>query len=68
MDKSGEAMEIRYKDLSSNDSLDLRGWTPSLMRQMCILSGCDYAASIQGIGLKTAHKLLKQHRTIENVG
>jgi exonuclease-1 len=67
MDKFGEAIEICYKDLSSNESLDFTGWTPSLVRQMCILSGCDYIASIQGIGLKTAYKLLKQHRTVENV-
>ena len=68
MDKFGDAIEVCYKSLSSNDSLDLTGWTHSLVRHMCILSGCDYITSIQGIGLKTAYKLLKQHRTVENVG
>lgn len=67
MDKFGNGVEVRYKSLSSNESLDLNGWTHTLVRQMCILSGCDYVTSIQGIGLKTAYKLLKQHRTVENV-
>jgi exonuclease-1 len=68
MDKFGDAIEVRYRSLSSNESLDLTGWTISLVRHMCILSGCDYITSIQGIGLKKAHKLLKQHRTVEKVG
>jgi exonuclease-1 len=68
MDKFGKATEICYTRLSSNQTLDLNGWSHQLIRQMCILSGCDYINSIQGIGLKTAHKLLKQHRTAENVG
>jgi len=32
-----------------------------------MLSGCDYLPSIQGLGLKTAHKLLRKHKTIEGV-
>lgn len=31
---------------------------------ICILSGCDYAASIRGVGLATAHRLLREHRTV----
>ncbi|KAI0989895.1 hypothetical protein GJ496_006553 [Pomphorhynchus laevis] len=34
---------------------------------MCILLGCDYCSSIKGIGPKTAHKLIKEHKSIENV-
>jgi exonuclease-1 len=32
-----------------------------------MLSGCDYLDSIPGIGLKTAHKLLRRHKTVEKV-
>lgn len=32
-----------------------------------MLSGCDYLPSIQGLGLKTAHKLLRKHKTVEGV-
>lgn len=36
---------------------------------MClqILSGCDYLPSIQGLGLRTAHKLLRKYKTVEKV-
>jgi hypothetical protein len=45
----------------------LLGWSDVQFRAMAILSGCDYLASIAGIGLKTAWTLLKKHRTVENV-
>jgi 5'-3' exonuclease len=32
-----------------------------------ILAGCDYLDSIPGIGIKTAHKLLRKHKTVEKV-
>lgn len=32
-----------------------------------MLSGCDYLPSIQGLGLKTSHKLLRKHKTVEGV-
>ncbi|KAK3441394.1 hypothetical protein EUGRSUZ_B01336, partial [Eucalyptus grandis] len=34
---------------------------------LCILSGCDYCESIQGIGGLTALKLIRQHGSIENI-
>jgi 5'-3' exonuclease len=36
-------------------------------RHMCILSGCDYAGSISGLGVKKAHALLKKYKDIEKV-
>lgn len=30
-----------------------------------ILAGCDYLDSIPGIGIKTAHKLLRKHKSVE---
>ena len=32
-----------------------------------MLSGCDYLPSISGIGLKTAHRLLRRLKTVEKV-
>ena len=32
-----------------------------------MLSGCDYIPSITGLGLKTAHSLLRKHKTVEKV-
>lgn len=34
---------------------------------MAILSGCDYLESIQGVGLKTAYRLLRKYKTAEKV-
>jgi len=34
---------------------------------MCVLAGCDYLPSLPGLGIKTAFKLVKSYRTIDNV-
>ena len=34
---------------------------------MCILCGCDYCDTIDGVGPITAFKLIKEHKTIEEV-
>jgi flap endonuclease-1 len=34
---------------------------------ICILCGCDYADSIEGIGPIKAHKLIQEHKNIEGV-
>mmetsp|Transcript_13560 Transcript_13560/g.1210 ORF Transcript_13560/g.1210 Transcript_13560/m.1210 type:complete len:81 (+) Transcript_13560:706-948(+) len=34
---------------------------------MCILCGCDYTCTIEGIGPVTAYKLIKEHKNIEKV-
>ena len=40
-------------------------WESSLFTDMCILSGCDYLAGFPGVGLKTAHGALREHRSLE---
>lgn len=34
---------------------------------IAIMSGCDYLQGLEGVGIKTAYKLLKEHGTPENV-
>ena len=34
---------------------------------LCILCGCDYTPTVDGIGPVTAFKLIKTHSTLENV-
>jgi exonuclease-1 len=68
LDKNGSAVLIRLTDrLTSVTDLNMRDWTLREFRRMCILSGCDYLPNIPGIGLRTAHKLLKRCKTIERV-
>lgn len=68
LDNNGNAVLIRLiENLTSVTDLQMRDWTLNDFRRMCILSGCDYLKNIAGIGLKTAHKLLKRCKTIEKV-
>ncbi|XP_028279399.1 exonuclease 1 [Parambassis ranga] len=58
MDKQGNGLEIDQNHLGRCRSLgDV--FTEDKFRYMCILSGCDYLASLHGIGLGKACKLLK---------
>jgi flap endonuclease-1 len=34
---------------------------------LCILMGCDYCDSIKGVGPKTALKMIREHKTMENL-
>uniref|UniRef100_A0A8C9TAV6 Exonuclease 1 n=1 Tax=Scleropages formosus TaxID=113540 RepID=A0A8C9TAV6_SCLFO len=58
MDKLGNGLEIDQKHLGRCRSLG-DAFTEDKFRYMCILSGCDYLASLYGIGLGKACKLLK---------
>lgn len=67
MNASGHGVMIRRQNLENATEIDMRGWNMTKIRHMCILSGCDYLPSLPGIGLKIAHKLLKNYRTIDGV-
>lgn len=38
-----------------------------MFTSMCILCGCDYVDSIKGVGVKKAHALMRENKTIENI-
>ncbi len=52
---------------SDPNSISLYGWSDTQFRAMAILSGCDYLASIPGVGLKTANNLLRKWKSAEQV-
>ncbi|NXJ09868.1 EXO1 Exonuclease, partial [Odontophorus gujanensis] len=58
IDKFGNGLEIDQSRLGNCKQLG-NIFTEEKFRYMCILSGCDYLASIHGIGLAKACKLLK---------
>ena len=64
---SATMTSISKSDFGANADLSLVGWSDVQFRAMAILSGCDYLASIPGIGLKTAWALMRKHKTVENV-
>jgi exonuclease-1 len=59
MDSTGHGVRIRLHRLS--EVKPIADFTKHHFRHMCILAGCDYLASIPGLGLFTACKLLKRN-------
>ncbi|RUS29376.1 PIN domain-like protein, partial [Jimgerdemannia flammicorona] len=67
MNSYGDCIEFRRDRLEAVTEVNFRGATDKFLREMCILSGCDYLPSIKGMGLKKAYKNLKELRTVEKV-
>ena len=67
LDQYGDCVEINRKDFTACREISLVGWTDEEFRRMAILSGCDYLASINKMGLKTAYRLVRKHKTIEKI-
>ncbi|KAI1325552.1 hypothetical protein F5Y16DRAFT_260729 [Xylariaceae sp. FL0255] len=67
LDQYGQCVEINRRDFGACREVSLVGWSDVLFRHMAILSGCDYLNSIPGFGLKTAHRMLRKHKTAERV-
>ena len=67
MDANGSGFLINLKNLPKLACLRMEGFTEKKFREMCILSGCDYLQSVKGMGLITAHKLLRKHSTVRKV-
>lgn len=40
-------------------------WEDGLFASLCILAGCDYLPSFPGVGVATAHKMLRSSRSID---
>ncbi|KAJ2623522.1 hypothetical protein GGI26_002361 [Coemansia sp. RSA 1358] len=55
LDKFGAASIFDRSRMHRARAVDIAGWDNRRLRQMCILSGCDYAASVAGVGLKKAY-------------
>jgi exonuclease 1 len=67
MDEHGQCIEISRKDFCLVRNVSLTGWSDVEFRHMAILSGCDYLPGVKGMGLKTAHRMIRQHKTPERV-
>ncbi|GLJ40054.1 hypothetical protein SUGI_0820140 [Cryptomeria japonica] len=67
MDKYGNGVEFQYAELARNKDLSFTSFTKEMVLEMCILSGCDYLQSLQGMGLKRAHGLIKRFKSHEKI-
>ncbi|CAG9462848.1 unnamed protein product [Pedinophyceae sp. YPF-701] len=63
MDKAGGVQAIAFEDLENCKGLDLKGFSPEMFMQMCVLFGCDFLPSGKGVGPKTAHAAMKKTRS-----
>ena len=59
MDHAGNGILIEQKRLNEVMDIQSEHFTFDKFRYMCILSGCDYLASLSGIGLVKANKVFK---------
>lgn len=67
LDQYGDCIEISRADFTACREISLVGWSDAEFRRMAILSGCDYLASINRMGLKSAYRLVRKHKTIEKI-
>lgn len=59
MDHSGNGILIEKSRLNEVTEIQNGHYVFDKFRFMCILSGCDYLASLSGIGLARANKVFK---------
>tara|TARA_R110002003_G_scaffold28_11_gene1599 strand:+ start:2068 stop:4038 length:1971 start_codon:yes stop_codon:yes gene_type:complete len=67
LDKYGDCVEINRNYFTACREVSLVGWSDADFRRMAILSGCDYLPGIGGLGLKTAHRMLRKHKTVDRL-
>ncbi|KAM3488290.1 hypothetical protein MY3957_008402 [Beauveria namnaoensis] len=67
LDQYGNCIEINRRDFGACREVSLTGWSDTEFRRMAIMSGCDYLAGLPGVGLKTAHRLMRKSKTPERV-
>ncbi|EEQ35530.1 Rad2 nuclease [Microsporum canis] len=67
LDKNGDCIEINRGDFAACRDISLIGWTDENFRHMCILSGCDYLTNIPRMGLKTAYRSIRKHKSVDRV-
>ncbi|KXT09428.1 hypothetical protein AC579_2523 [Pseudocercospora musae] len=67
LDQYGECVMINRADFTSCREISLVGWSDREFRMMAMLSGCDYLPGIDKMGLKTAYRLVRKHKTLDRV-
>ncbi|QIX00588.1 hypothetical protein AMS68_006105 [Peltaster fructicola] len=67
LDQYGGCVMIRRQDFTLCREISLINWSDKEFRMMAMLSGCDYLAGIDGLGLKTAYRLVRKYKTIEQI-
>jgi flap endonuclease-1 len=61
------ASKSDIQTMNYNKALEGLGLTQDQFVDLCILLGCDYCDTIRGVGPKTALKLIREHKCIEEI-
>jgi exonuclease 1 len=67
MDKYGNGEEIQLKNIGLNEELNFIHFNHDMFIRMCVLSGCDYLDSLQGIGIVNAYKIVRDYKTLDGI-
>ncbi|KAH0267643.1 PIN domain-like protein, partial [Aureobasidium melanogenum] len=67
LDQYGECIMIKRDDFTACREISLVGWSDADFRLMAILNGCDYLPGIEKMGLKTAYRMIRKHKTVERI-
>ncbi|CAK7266738.1 Rad2 nuclease [Sporothrix epigloea] len=67
LDMQGRCIEINRREFCACREISLTDFSDTNFRHMAILSGCDYLEGIGNIGLKTAYRMIRKHKSIEKV-
>ncbi len=62
--KTGAGVEVASAALPRCRELNLSGFSADTFLHMCVLSGCDYAPGLPGVGPRKAAALLRRFRTV----
>jgi exonuclease-1 len=67
LDQYGECIMINRDDFTACRDISLVGWSDADFRLMAILNGCDYLPGIEKMGLKTAYRMIRKHKTLDRI-
>ncbi|KAI9820824.1 MAG: Rad2 nuclease [Phylliscum demangeonii] len=67
LDQYGDCIEINRADFTACRDISLVGWSDAEFRRMAILSGCDYLANINKMGLKRAYPVVRKYKTADRI-
>jgi hypothetical protein len=55
------------KNIGLNEELNFIHFNHDMFIRMCVLSGCDYLDSLQGIGIVNAYKIVRDYKTLDGI-
>jgi len=67
MTPSGHCEQLVLSSMSNSPNQPFSNWTHDQLILFACLAGCDYVHSIQGVGIKTAFKLVNECHTFDGV-